>query len=159
MTPNPTIHYPPPVISLRNRSLNLEVNMKSIIGLIALILAGPASAHAATTQTLTCSSGPNFDGTVVVDLDNSMYDVGSGYIDAVNARLDYMYSSVGQMVCEGLNHNGNFNSNCVGYYAGSSEITEVKIRTEGRQILALWSTSKGYGNKAMRSVCTLADVK
>ena len=131
--------------------------MKTAAVLTALILTAATHASAATTKTLECREPQSF-ASVVAELDDSGYDPGSGYVDVVTASLGYQYSSVGRMACEGTNHNGVFDTNCVGYYAGIREITELKIRTEGSQIVAYWETSKSYGHKKMRTICTLKSV-
>jgi hypothetical protein len=128
--------------------------MKMIQILTAVALCTGLNAYAAK-QTLVCQNGNGIQGRVQIDLDDSGYDAGSGYTEAVNGTIGYEYSSVGRMVCEGLIQNLNFDVTCVGLWAGFREPTVVTLKTTKGMTTAHWQTEKAYGSKAMSTDCVV----
>lgn len=128
--------------------------MKLTLALITMF-AGLNAFAADTTQTLVCPEiSPNL-GKIVLEIDSSPYDPGSGYSAPVNARLNYEYSSVSKMACEGIVKDLNFDVDCVGLYAGFREPTVVKFRTANGQTTADWVTLKQYGSVHKTTACTV----
>lgn len=89
---------------------------------------------------------------IIVHLNPEAYT--GNYNHAVGASIMHHYSSAPNMICAGVVNGNQYDINCAGYY-WEKDLTELKIRTEGDTVYALWETSEGYGKQEMKSACTL----
>ncbi len=121
--------------------------------LLTLLLASQFSFANPQIERLICNDGgPAHQGTVRATLDASSFTPGSGHRDMTTATVYYNFSTVNQMVCEGIVRDNHFDVDCVGFYVGR-EVTKVLFRSENGKIVAHWQTSRPYGNEPRVSEC------
>ena len=105
-------------------------------------------------EVLICRSGPSSG--VTIELDSTSYDKNSGYTDAVRASIWHFFSGVSNMTCVSEIQFDSYDIQCTGYY-GFSQPTEIKVKGTGTDIIAKWTTSKGYGNVKMTTPCVIEE--